>query len=160
MGYTTNFTGHLNFNKKPTNALKEYINNFSKSRRMKRDINKIKELDANWQNNCFKGKLGIEGDYYIGKDENSVVDINCPPGNQPGLWCDWIINDDDKLVWNGVEKFYNYKEWLEYLIFHFLERDGYILNGEIEFQGEYEEDHGFIVVKDNYVEIKMDYIII
>ena len=157
MGYTTTLTGHLSFNKKPNNELKKYINNFSKSRRMKRDVNKIKELDANWQNNCFKGKLGLEGEYYISKDENSVINYNCPPSTQPSLWCDWIINDKDELVWDGIEKFYNYKEWLEYLIKNFFEGDGYILNGEIEFQGEYEEDHGFIVVKDNHVEIKMDY---
>ena len=124
---------------------------------MKRDVNKIKESDTNWQNNYFKGKLGIEGEYYIGKDENSVVNYNCPPSTQPSLWCDWIINDEDELVWDGIEKFYNYKEWLEYLIKNFFEGDGYILNGEIEFQGEFEEDHGFIVVKDNHVDIKRDY---
>ena len=85
MGYTTTFTGHLSFNKKPSKALKAFINNFSKSRRMKRDVNEIKQSDANWQNNCFKGKLGIEGEYYIGKDENSVVNYNCPPSTQPSL---------------------------------------------------------------------------
>ena len=157
MGYTTTFTGHLNFNKKPNNALKKYINNFSKSRRMKRNANKIKKFDSNWKNNGFKGKLGKEGEYYIGKDENSVIDNNCQPSTQPSLWCDWIINDNDELIWDGIEKFYNYKEWLEYLIANFFEGDGYILNGEIEFQGEYEEDHGFIVVKDNHVEIQKDY---
>ena len=157
MGYATTFTGHFNFNKKPNNALKEYINDFSKSRRMKRDVNKIKESDANCKNNCFKGKLGIEGEYYISKDENSDVNYNCPPSIQPSLWCDWIINDEHQLVWDGIEKFYNYKEWHEYLISNFFEGDEYILNGEIEFKGEYEEDHGFIVVENNHVEIKMDY---
>ena len=156
MGYTTTFTGHLSFNKKPSKALKAYINNFSKSRRMKRDINKIKQSDANWQKNCFKGKLGTEGEYYIGNDENSIVNYNMPPSTQPSLWCDWIINDEDELVWDGIEKFYNYKEWMEYLIENFFEGDEYVLNGEIEFQGEYKEDHGFIVVKDNQVEIKTD----
>lgn len=33
----------------------------------------------------------------------------------PGIWCQWIINDDGCLCWNSGEKFYNYVEWLEYL---------------------------------------------
>ena len=55
------------------------------------------------------------------------------------------------LKWDTGEKFYSYTEWLEYLIENFFERWGYILNGEVEFQGEDKSDKGIIVVKNNVV---------
>ena len=120
---------------------------------MKRDVSKIKENDNEWEKNSFKGQLGTEGEYYIGKDENSIIDYNIPPSTQPELWCDWIINDNDELVWDGIEKFYSYKEWLIYLISNFFKPNNYILNGVIEFKGEYENDQGFIEVHDNNVHL-------
>ena len=63
MGYTTDFEGELTFNKPVTEELKEYINKFSDTRRMKRDNEKIKELFPNWKELCFKGNLGVNGEY-------------------------------------------------------------------------------------------------
>ena len=37
----------------------------------------------------------------------------------PGIWCDWCI-EDEVLIWNGSEKFYNYTDWLKFLIKHFF----------------------------------------
>jgi hypothetical protein len=78
------------------------------------------------------------------------------PGNGiPGYWCQWIIGTDynrnEALVWDENEKFYNYVEWLEYLIKNFFEPEGYILNGSVEYQGEESDDFGTIEVKDNVV---------
>ena len=73
----------------------------------------------------------------------------------PGYWCQWIIGTDydgnEALVWDENEKFYNYVEWLEVLIERFFAPEGYILNGEVEYQGEDSEDFGTIEVKDNVV---------
>ena len=71
--------------------------------------------------------------------------------NHPGIWCQWIINSDNKLEWNGAEKFYNYVEWLEYLIESIFAPRGYKLDGRIRFQGERFLDVGIIYVKDNAV---------
>lgn len=78
------------------------------------------------------------------------------PGNGvPGYWCQWIIGKDydgeEALIWDEGEKFYNYVEWLEYLIKNFFEPEGYVLNGEVEYQGEASDDFGTIEVKDNKV---------
>lgn len=161
MGYSTDFYGTLTFNKEVTEELKNYINAFSKIRHMNRNIHKIKELYPDWETKCYKGNLGLNGQYFIGGEgfkgqskDDSVLDYNYPPYGQPGLWCDWIINDDNELEWDGVEKFYYYEEWLEYLINHFFEPEGYILNGEIDFYGEDPSDFGKIIVTDNVVEIK------
>lgn len=76
-----------------------------------------------------------------------------PFEGRPGLWCDWQPNSDGTaIIWSGAEKFYNYVEWLEYIIKHFIEPWGNKLNGEVEWYGEDRDDVGKIIVKDNKVE--------
>lgn len=161
MGYTTYFSGEFTFNKPVTEELKTYINKFSDTRRMMRDNNKIKELFPNWKELCFNGDLGEYGAYFVGGDDclyfgrnedYSIIDYN-DSGPQPGLWCQWIINDRNELVWDGGEKFYNYVEWLRYLIKNFFEPLGYELSGIVEYEGEDPDDFGRIVVSDNFVKI-------
>ena len=159
MGYTTDFYGSLQFNKPVAPWLVEYINKFSDTRRMKRDPEKIKALFPDYGKLCFNGELGDDGEYFIGgldfcgqTQDESVIDHNTPPKTQPGLWCQWIINEKENcLEWDGGEKFYNYEEWLEYLIDNFFEPLGYVLNGDIEWQGEEYADLGTIHVVDNLV---------
>lgn len=61
---------------------------------------------------------------------------------------------ENELVWDEGEKFYNYEEWLIYLIDNFIAPSGYKLNGKIQFQGEDEDDFGVICVVDNEIELK------
>ncbi len=154
MGYETIFKGSFYFNKSPSEKLKTYINSFSKTRHMKRDPEIIKKIDLNWKEHCFNGILGIEGSYYIKENtenDNSILNYNTPPSEQPGLWCDWIINECGNLCWDGIEKFYSYDIWLKYLIEHFFKSENLILNGEVRFEGQDSEDKGFIIVKNNIV---------
>lgn len=161
MGYSTDFTGKFNFTKPVGEDLKNYINNFSNSRRMKRDVEKIKEIYPNWRDFSFNGKLGIDGEYFanpgddFGQDpDKSIIEFNTPAKTQPGLWCQWIITDDGaSLEWDGGEKFYNYIEWLEYLIENFFKPTGNILNGRVSWQGEDEDDNGVITITDNYIDV-------
>jgi hypothetical protein len=111
--------------------------------------------------------------------DKSILDFNTPPGQlthedyrimgpnayftenvrrtrdgecQPGLWCQWIINENGtELMWDGGEKFYEYIPWLKYYISHFFEKWGIKLNGEIRYQGEDHDDNGVIVVEDNFI---------
>lgn len=161
MGYSTDFYGSVTFNKPITEELKNYINKFGETRRMKRDVEKIKKTFPDWEKNCFNGNLGVSGEYFVGGDgfcgqdrDDSIVNYNYPPETQPGLWCQWMIDDDGNLVWDGGEKFYEYGEWLTYLIDNFLAPSGYVCNGEIEFQGEDMNDFGTIHVKDNVVTVE------
>ena len=113
--------------------------------------------------------------------DKSIIDYNVPPGQipyngmdtfdkvwrdnakrvsdgvcQPGLWCQWRLNDDGiDLEWDGSEKFYNYVEWLKYLINHFFSEWGILLNGEVEWEGEDSRDLGKIIVADNKVTVKI-----
>lgn len=158
MGYTTAFNGKITFDRPISSELRNYVNKFSDTRRMKRSNAQIKKEFPNWKQLCYNGKLGTEGEYFVGGlgfagqgDDNSILDRNDPPRTQPGLWCQWIITDNSELVWNEMEKFYSYTEWLDYLIRNFLEPNDYIANGVINFQGEDPDDCGYIEVIDNKV---------
>ena len=93
-----------------------------------------------------------DGDW--AKREEMRKALNADKIKQPGLWLQWRLNDEGtELSWDGGEKFYNYIEWLEYLIVHFFKPWKIKLNGEITWQGEDSSDIGKIVVVDNKIEI-------
>ena len=159
MGYTTDFVGSFEFNKPVEPWLVEYIDRFCNSRRMQRVNEKIKELYPKWKDLCFNGELGIDGEYFVGGIgfmgqgyDDSVVDHNRPSRTQPGLWCQWVVSQDGMhLEWDGGEKFYDYIEWLQYLINNFFSPLGYVLSGSVEWQGEDYDDFGTITVTDNII---------
>jgi hypothetical protein len=103
--------------------------------------------------------IGNDGAYFVGGIGNSgqdhdisVISGNYPPPEQPGLWCQWIPNDDDTaIVWDEGEKFYEFLPWLNYIITHFLNPWGYTLKGKVIWQGEDIDDRGAIFVIDNNV---------
>lgn len=159
MGYTTEFDGTIKIEPVITEELKEYINNFSSTRRMKRDNEKLMVLFKG--EGGFDGSYGKEGEYFVGSKENygqtrdaSVVDFNTPPETQPGLWCQWIVNDAGELEWDGNEKFYCGYDWMKYIVENFLAPKGYICNGEIFADGEEGGDEWKINVDDNVVTTK------
>ncbi len=163
MGYVTYFEGSFKFNHPPSEYMIKYINSFSTSRRVKRDVELIKKIDGDWEKHSFKGKLGNEGEYYVKYDNYSweegditVIDEDENPSNQPSFWCNWIINEKGELCWNGHTKFYDYVEWLEYLINNFFQVENLVLNGEVKFEGEEDKDKGKIVIIDNFIEVIFD----
>lgn len=162
MGYTTEFEGKFKIDPPLNQKLAEYMNRFANVRHMRRDVEKTKEIYPNWRDLCFRCRLGCEGEYLAIRSEDcgqehtsDITDYNRPPKTQPGLWCEWVVDETDPsiLEWDGGEKFYHYKEWLEYLIKNFLEPNGHIVNGKVRFEGEDEDDKGFICVNNNKVEI-------
>ena len=159
MGYTTDFIGEFKLNKPLTVAHKNYLDAFNDTRRMQRNA-EITEKHPDPIRKAVGLPVGREGEYFVGgegfrgqkHDMNDIIDHNRPPADQPGLWCQWVPNaNGDAIEWDGVEKFYDYVEWLEYIIGHFLAPWGYKLNGEVEWEGEESGDVGKIVVIDNDV---------
>lgn len=147
MGYTTEFDGTFKLNKKLTPELHAFLKQLEDTRRMKRDVD--------------ESIYGVEGEFFVAGEgfrgqghSDNVIDHNEPPATQPGLWLGWTPTDDKMgLEWNGVEKFYNYGEWLVYLIEKILRPNGYVLNGSVRYSGEEIGDAGRLVVADNEVSI-------
>lgn len=152
MGYTTEFKGQVDFDKSLTIPQLNYLNAFAASRRMQRDSLKTEALDDP-KRKAVGLPVGVQGGYYVGDEEGrDVVDNNNPPKGQPGLWCQWVPTEDGMgMEWDGGEKFYNFEEWMKYLIDHFLKPWGITVNGEIQWQGEDMSDRGLIIVTDNVV---------
>lgn len=150
MGYSTDLFGTLKTNRQMTLDEKNFLTKFADTRRMARKVDT---------------KYGVEGEFYVdgsgmmGQDnEDNIINYNTPPKTQPSLWCQWVPTEDGRgIEWDGNEKFYKYVEWLQYLIdrvFPYILEDGdepLVLNGEIEWRGEEDDDIGRIVVKDNKV---------
>ena len=104
--------------------------------------------------NAASGEIAwkdYDGDW--AKREELQNAINADIIKQPGLWCQWQLDDETTLSWDGSEKFYNYIEWLQYLIAHFFEPWGIKLNGECFWQGEDNSDMGKIEITDNVINI-------
>lgn len=158
MGYTTDFEGRFVLNRPLEQKHADYIRKFSDTRRMKRDARKTCRRPDPIRK-AVGLPTGKEGAYFVGAGDYAgqertpdIRSYNDPPTGQPGLWCQWVPTEDLKgIEWDGGEKFYHYKEWLEYIIKHFLKPWGYVLNGRVRWQGEQISDVGVLVVEENKV---------
>lgn len=150
MGYTTDFSGRFELNKQLSPKMKQYLILFNETRRMQRTTDEV---------------FGVQGEFFVfgggsfGQNhEPNIVDFNEPPATQPSLWCQWTPSNDGMAIeWDCGEKFYNYTEWLVYLINKILAPNGYVLNGVVEYSGEEVGDVGEIVVVDNRVFVREKY---
>ena len=164
MGYTTDFHGEFKLDRPLDPNHKTYLEKFSETRRMLRDAMKASKL-ADPVREAVNLPIGEDAGYFVGgrgfagqDNDESVKNHNGNPANQPSLWCGWIPNEDGTAIeWNGVEKFYEYIDWIKYIIENFLKRWGYTLNGEVEWEGEDRDDFGKIVITDNTVKVQNGY---
>lgn len=155
MGYTTYFIGMFDITPTLTPEHLEYLTWFSKTRRVKRDAIATAVLPDPVRE-AVGLPVGIDGGFYIGDTrrnfhddrEIGVTDHNNPPEGQPGLWCQWVPDSvGTSLQWDEVEKFYDYIDWLKYLMAKFLTPWGYALNGTVEWFGEESDDRGMIILE-------------
>lgn len=154
MGYSTDFYGFWMLTPALSLAQTDYLQKFARTRRVKRDPDAIKN------NRRLAGiglNLGVDAEYFVDveDEDESIVDINLPPGNQPSLWCKWRVNDrGDRLEHTGGEKFDGYVEWLEYLVEHFFSPWGIKINGLVRYEGDALADAGTIEIIDNRIEVR------
>ncbi len=150
MGYTTEFFERFDLDKPLSKDHAAYLFRFNEIRHLA--IENVEDKDDPLRQ-AVGLPLGTEGEYFMGRecdDENG----NHPPSTQPGYNCLWRpTHDGEGIEWDGYEKFYDFTEWLEYIIDHFLKVWGYALNGEVDWRGESHDDVGSIYVKNNVVEI-------
>lgn len=157
MGYTTDFYGSVKVSPPLNEHEVSYLKEFNGTRRMDRENGPY----------FVKG----EGSFGQGSGPDTVYHHNSPPAEQPGLWCQWVPNEDgSEIEWDNGEKFYESVEWMEYLIQHFLKEGAlaqgnttderfahftfdHTVNGRIRAEGEDSEDRWELVVEDNVVTV-------
>lgn len=146
MGYTTDFEGAFKFNRTLTREENMFLNKLGTTRRMARK--KPPEYGV-------EGELFVDGTGFAGQDrDESIIDYNRPPITQPSLWCQWVPTiGGNYLVWDGNEKFYEYVDWLKYIIKSFLNPNDITLTGVITWGGEDRNDIGTIIVEENKVKV-------
>jgi hypothetical protein len=117
-----------------------YLDRFSRVRRMKRDVLLLEKLRDPLRE-AVGLPLGLDGAYYVAgeiyasneHDNPTVIAVNEPPQEQPGLWCFWTpTGNGESYVWRGSEKYYDHSAWLEYMIAHFFNPWNYKLSGKVE----------------------------
>ena len=173
MGYTTDFNGEFKLDKPLTPEHEAYLIAFAHSRHMERNAT-ITGTMPDPVREAAGLPLGDQAQYFVGaseinmgQDETSdVLDANRPPNGVPSLWCQWIpevryVQGEDQkgkpadcIAWDGGEKFYEYIDWIKYIIVHFLDTWGYVVDGEVKWVGEDSNDLGKIVIKNSIVTVK------
>lgn len=88
----------------------------------------------------------------LASEELTASDIEelCWP-TVPDHYFQWEVTKDRKGVqWNGGEKFYDYVEWLQWLIDVLKKKQhgNIMLSGQIEYRGEDSRDWGFLKIVD------------
>ena len=154
MGYSTYFYGFWTITPALSLAQTDYLQKFSRTRRVKRNPDAI---ENNRRLAAIGLNLGVDAEYFVDveDEDKSIVDINQPPGAQPSLWCKWRVNDrGDRLEHTGGEKFDGYVEWLDYLVEHFFSPWGVKINGLVRYEGDVLIDAGAIEVIDNRIEVR------
>ncbi len=139
-----------------------YLAAFVKMRRVKREASETEKLDDP-KRKAAGLPIGPDGAYFVGSTDHKspdVINAYQPPKGQPGLWCAWAPNEaGDALSSDDPPKLYNYIPWLKYLIEHFLDPWGYLLNGTVLWLGRQDtgsiEEVGSIEVSDNKITHKV-----
>lgn len=167
MGYNTQFRGRFDLDKKLTQTHAAYLQQFAYVRHIVRDaeiagkmpdpIREAVGLPIGFEGMYFTGSSGHCGPDKDPYKDPSIIDYNSPPNRIPSLWCHWIPTEDLRGIAFDEEtgKFYNYVEWIEFIIEHFLKPWGYVLNGEVQWVGEdVFDDRGTIIVENNVIQVK------
>jgi len=170
MGYSTWFTGNLKLDKRLAPHHLAYLQAFNEAPHVRWDVELLKnEPDPVreavglplGEYGCYVTGHGFKYDEYNyppfwqdpGRAETdpAYIDRECPGTPNPN--CGWRPSDDGTELIAYVDKFWGYIEWLQYLLDHFLIPWGYVLNGKMTWQGEYEEDKGALIVEHNVITV-------
>lgn len=175
MGYTTEFSGQIECTPPLNEQEKTFLNAFSQTRRVIRQKAKPTDglvfIDGEDTGELLQGSYFIaqQKDDYYGQNTKNIAEHNSSPLSSPGLWCQWIANEEGHIEWNCAEKFYSSAEWMAYLIENFLKEGApckfvapktfehfqpHTLNGVIYATGEETGDIWKLIVQNNQVFIQ------
>lgn len=162
MDYSITLSGQFKLDKTLDKATANLINGLAKTRRMKRNLEKLaNKYEIDYQE--AKQKFGIDGEFYYDpndfknygqtKDE-TIENFFSPPSTQPSIWCQWIYSNEDNIIkWNQNTKLNNFTEWIIYIIEKILKPRNYKLTGSVKWVGSDSFDKGEININNNKVRI-------
>ena len=116
-----------------------YLAKWFRTTRYKYDIKRVEEIYGKIdQSSCYFGEYGIDGEYIA---IDSLVlsrfcqnyDSEALPGDVPSKRSSFIFWQENGLIYNPYSNDYHCFEWLNYLIKHFFEPNGYFLNGVVRY---------------------------
>jgi hypothetical protein len=156
MGYHTGFQGEFQL-EPPLNAAQvAYLQAFVRVRHGQRGIDQIKHL-PDPHREAVGLEIGQEGLYCTSDQANNVdvySDYNRAAIGAPDLYCPWTVSaDGSKLRSSHPDKAHSPKEWLGFLLQHFLIPWHSQASGEVIWQGEDMGDTGAYLLTDNYLEV-------
>lgn len=156
MGYTTKFSGPGFWCDPPIREEHAaYIRQFSKTRHVIYNTSQIEQgptrSRVNVPNSMQFVLLDDSPDLPCNLRNLPCKDWNATPPGVPSLWCDWTVTDEGTIDWSGMDNFYCYVMWLEWIIINLLKPWGYRVQGTLDFTGERDDDFGKIIVVDNQV---------
>lgn len=130
MGVTTDFIGCVEMWPPLNHHEQAYLSAFSQSRRHRRPGGPYE----------VSGNPAAERSAPSSEFERDAFDY--PGEGQPSLWCQWTPTmSGERLVFDGREKFYGAAAWMQYLIDHFLVRDGYAASSTLPYLAAFSFDH-------------------
>lgn len=150
MGYNTYFAGELEVTPPLNEHESSYLYDFAELR----------------HTSTQHGPLDVKPGVFPGGSD--------PQGGKPEIWCHWVCDEDDKLVWDEEEKTYGHDSWIIWLIEHLFSAQArgfvnahlsedqrlahftcdHVINGEVNAEGEDSGDLWRILVKNNDVEVQ------
>lgn len=176
MGYTIDYIGSFKLNKPLTEDHAKFLQDFAKTRHYHRSWKPEEENgkwfvdpegslepdfnDKEYQNVLYAKPYDHEKRKVFELEKYGCIDLNEVNPGMPSFYCQWIPTEDCQgIEWDGNEKFYKAFDWLKFIIKHYLEPWGYILNGTVEIRygsNEYPFENGILEVRDNEVTYDSD----
>lgn len=147
MSYNLNFSGKFKISKPLEKEQIEYIQAFSKTKKVLRDSDLCEKVYDPIRL-AVKLPVGYDGEFcvfglnYLNKDYESdltVLDTKYPPLNQPSNWCSWTCSDDGKyiIIVQDNKNVYMFFQWLTYILNNLLKFfDNRYIVGTVSFVGE------------------------
>lgn len=116
-----------------------YLAKWFRTPRYKYDTKRlVEEYGLIDRSSCYFGEYGKDG-AYIAIDSSMPIyccqnrDFDALPGDVPGQLCAFKFWKENVLEYNWDSHDYHCFEWLNYLIKHFFEPNGYFLNGGVRY---------------------------
>jgi hypothetical protein len=80
--------------------------------------------------------------------EHTVNERPCGCEQQAFAWCSWTVSEDGTTleIIDGMEKCYDWEDWLQLLIDRFLKPCGCVLTGIVHWSGETQGDCGKVKI--------------